>query len=139
MCGDVTTFALAEHAYDVWHDRAAFHFLTDPSHRAAYVRQVARAVKPGGYAGGTQATRSVACLRFAAYWNDFNTYNAGDWTVAPATGTSALTAGLGGQLTLTTGAVSGNGQGNALNPVSFAFTPGYQTWFSINFKWFPPC
>ena len=67
------------------------------------------------------------------YENDFNTYAAGDWTVAPATGTSALSAGLGGQLTLTTGAVSGNGQGNALTPVSFAFTPGYQTWFSINF------
>jgi hypothetical protein len=66
------------------------------------------------------------------YENDFNSYAAGDWTVAPATGTSALTAGLGGNLTLTTGAVSGNGQGNALNPVSMAFTAGYQTWFGIN-------
>ena len=48
LCGDVTTFAFAEHGYDVWHDRAVFHFLTDPNDRAAYVRQVARAVKPGG-------------------------------------------------------------------------------------------
>ncbi len=47
--GDVTTFPLPLHRYDVWHDRAVFHFLTDAKDRAAYVRQVARAVKPGGH------------------------------------------------------------------------------------------
>jgi hypothetical protein len=36
-------------AYDVWHDRAVFHFLTAESDRAAYVRQVARAVRRGGH------------------------------------------------------------------------------------------
>ena len=35
--------------YDVWHDRAVFHFLTDSNDRAAYVRQVAHAVKSGGH------------------------------------------------------------------------------------------
>jgi 2-polyprenyl-3-methyl-5-hydroxy-6-metoxy-1,4-benzoquinol methylase len=35
--------------YDVWHDRAVFHFLADPADRQAYVRQVAHAVKPGGH------------------------------------------------------------------------------------------
>jgi SAM-dependent methyltransferase len=35
--------------YDVWHDRAVFHFRTAPEQRAAYVRQVARSVKPGGH------------------------------------------------------------------------------------------
>ena len=49
LCGDVTTFAFARHHYDLWHDRAVFHFLTYPKDRAAYVRQVARAVKPGGH------------------------------------------------------------------------------------------
>jgi 2-polyprenyl-3-methyl-5-hydroxy-6-metoxy-1,4-benzoquinol methylase len=49
LCGDVTTFAFANHQYDVWHDRAVFHFLTEAVDRAAYVRQVARAVKPGGH------------------------------------------------------------------------------------------
>jgi len=49
LCGDVTTFPLGMHRYDVWHDRAVFHFLTDSTDRAAYVRQVARAVKVGGY------------------------------------------------------------------------------------------
>jgi 2-polyprenyl-3-methyl-5-hydroxy-6-metoxy-1,4-benzoquinol methylase len=37
------------HAYDVWHDRAVFHFLTAPSERAAYVERVAKAVRPGGH------------------------------------------------------------------------------------------
>ncbi len=35
--------------YDVWHDRAAFHFLTDPKDRAAYAERVLRAVRPGGH------------------------------------------------------------------------------------------
>ena len=34
---------------DVWHDRAALHFLTDPKDRAAYAECVSRAVRPGGH------------------------------------------------------------------------------------------
>lgn len=49
VAADVTTAALERGAYDVWHDRAVFHFLTAQEQREAYVRQVARAVKPGGY------------------------------------------------------------------------------------------
>ncbi len=49
LCGDVRTLAFARHRYDVWHDRAVFHFLTDEHDRRAYVRQVAHAVKPGGF------------------------------------------------------------------------------------------
>jgi 2-polyprenyl-3-methyl-5-hydroxy-6-metoxy-1,4-benzoquinol methylase len=37
------------HTYDVWHDRAAFHFLTAPEDRAAYAQRVLRAVRPGGH------------------------------------------------------------------------------------------
>lgn len=33
----------------VWHDRAVFHFLTDPHDRARYVAQVQRIVRPGGH------------------------------------------------------------------------------------------
>ncbi len=47
VVGDVTTVELAVAAFDVWHDRAVFHFLTKPEERAAYVRQVRRALKPG--------------------------------------------------------------------------------------------
>jgi len=49
LCGDVTAFPFRPAEFDVWHDRAVFHFLTDVAARAAYVRQVARAVKPGGH------------------------------------------------------------------------------------------
>jgi len=49
LTADVTEATLEPSAYDVWHDRAVFHFLTAPEQRLAYVRQVARAVKPGGH------------------------------------------------------------------------------------------
>lgn len=35
--------------FDLWHDRAVFHFLTRPSDRRRYVAQVGRAVLPGGH------------------------------------------------------------------------------------------
>lgn len=35
--------------YDVWHDRAVFHFLTSAAQREKYVRQVAKSVRPGGH------------------------------------------------------------------------------------------
>jgi len=49
LVGDITQLALEASAYDVWHDRAVFHFLTNPQQRLAYVRQVAHAVKRGGH------------------------------------------------------------------------------------------
>lgn len=49
ITGDITDVDLEVARYDLWHDRAVFHFLTRADDRAAYVRQVARAVKPGGH------------------------------------------------------------------------------------------
>jgi len=49
LVSDITQVELERFAYDVWHDRAVFHFLTSTSDRAAYVRQVARSVRPGGH------------------------------------------------------------------------------------------
>lgn len=46
---DVLTAEFAQGALDVWHDRAVFHFLTDPADRARYVTQVRHAVRPGGH------------------------------------------------------------------------------------------
>lgn len=46
---DITNATLPAHAYDVWHDRAVFHFLVTPADRAAYLRAVLRAVRPGGH------------------------------------------------------------------------------------------
>jgi 2-polyprenyl-3-methyl-5-hydroxy-6-metoxy-1,4-benzoquinol methylase len=45
---DITVVDLPEHRYDVWHDRAVFHFLTEPSQRDAYTHLLTRAIKPGG-------------------------------------------------------------------------------------------
>jgi SAM-dependent methyltransferase len=46
---NITTASLPVHAYDVWHDRAVFHFLTTQAERQAYVAAVLRSVKPGGH------------------------------------------------------------------------------------------
>jgi 2-polyprenyl-3-methyl-5-hydroxy-6-metoxy-1,4-benzoquinol methylase len=49
IVADVTKAEFAPRAYDVWHDRAVFHFLTAADERLEYVRKVANAVKPGGH------------------------------------------------------------------------------------------
>jgi SAM-dependent methyltransferase len=49
LVADITKANLEPCAYDVWHDRAVFHFLTASEERLAYVRQVAKTVKPGGH------------------------------------------------------------------------------------------
>ena len=46
---DVLAVELESRAYDVWHDRAVFHFLTTNEQRLAYVRSVARSVRRGGH------------------------------------------------------------------------------------------
>lgn len=49
LVADVTRADFAAHAYDFWHDRAVFHFLTDRDARRRYVETVRRAVRPGGH------------------------------------------------------------------------------------------
>jgi SAM-dependent methyltransferase len=46
---DILTAELDPGHYALWHDRAVFHFLTDPADRGRYVAQARRAVAPGGY------------------------------------------------------------------------------------------
>lgn len=46
--GDITAAPFLPDAFEVWHDRAVFHFLTRPDDRAAYIEAVRRAVRPGG-------------------------------------------------------------------------------------------
>jgi SAM-dependent methyltransferase len=48
IVADATTWEPAR-TYDLWHDRAAFHFLTDAADRAAYAERVTKAVRPGGH------------------------------------------------------------------------------------------
>lgn len=49
LVADITQAELEPSAYDVWHDRAVFHFLTAAADRRAYVRQVVRTVRRGGH------------------------------------------------------------------------------------------
>jgi len=46
---DILQIRLPHHKYDLWHDRAVFHFLTQPEDRRHYVDLVSDAVKPGGH------------------------------------------------------------------------------------------
>ena len=48
IVADVTKWKPAE-SYDVWHDRAAFHFLMEPHDRAAYAERLREAVRLGGH------------------------------------------------------------------------------------------
>jgi SAM-dependent methyltransferase len=48
IVADVTSWEPSE-TYDLWHDRACFHFLTEPADRRAYAERVVKAVRPGGH------------------------------------------------------------------------------------------
>lgn len=49
LVGDVTAVALPHQAYDVWHDRAVFHFLVQPAACEAYRQAVRHALRPDGH------------------------------------------------------------------------------------------
>lgn len=49
LVADVTAWSVPPR-FDLWHDRAVFHFLTEPADRAAYARTMAAAVPSGGHA-----------------------------------------------------------------------------------------
>lgn len=45
---DITQAQLPSNIYDLWHDRAVFHFLTIPADRVKYVEIVEKSLKSGG-------------------------------------------------------------------------------------------
>ncbi|MEO6689139.1 MAG: class I SAM-dependent methyltransferase [Dokdonella sp.] len=49
IVGDVIEIELPKARYALWHDRAVFHFLTEPGERTRYVAAAARAVRADGY------------------------------------------------------------------------------------------
>lgn len=49
MEADIMRAKLSHQAYDVWHDRAVFHFLTQATDRQRYIATVRHAVRPGGH------------------------------------------------------------------------------------------
>ena len=46
---DITQVRLPEQTYDLWHDHAVFHFLTQPADRQRYINTVRQAVRTGGH------------------------------------------------------------------------------------------
>lgn len=73
---------------------------------------------------------------FHEYFNDFDTYTAGDWTVTEtdAGATQALTAGDGGLLLITNTAADNDLVALQKNPAAFTFTAGKKTFFRCRFK-----
>lgn len=49
IAADVTKAQLPPSHYDLWHDRAAFHFLTNPADRGAYLEVLGHAIRPSGH------------------------------------------------------------------------------------------
>jgi 2-polyprenyl-3-methyl-5-hydroxy-6-metoxy-1,4-benzoquinol methylase len=49
IVGDILTADLPPAHYDLWHDRAVFHFLTSKDERAAYVRKVEASLTAQGH------------------------------------------------------------------------------------------
>lgn len=47
--GDIASVELPGLHFDLWHDRATFHFLTKPEQQRGYINNLMRALKPGGH------------------------------------------------------------------------------------------
>ena len=74
--------------------------------------------------------------KFHQYWNDFDTYTAGDWVVTEtqAGATQALTAGDGGLLLITNSAADDDIVALQKTPAAFSFTAGKKAFFKTRFK-----
>lgn len=73
---------------------------------------------------------------FHTYFNDFDTYTAGDWVVTETDSgaTQALTAGDGGLLLVTNTAADDDLVALQKTPAAFTFTAGKKTFFRCRFK-----
>ncbi|CAN7434215.1 class I SAM-dependent methyltransferase [Rhizobium sp. LjRoot254] len=49
IAADATAWEPREAAYDIWHDRAAFHFLTEHEDQAAYIERLKLGLRKGGH------------------------------------------------------------------------------------------
>jgi ubiquinone/menaquinone biosynthesis C-methylase UbiE len=69
---DITEVSLPDDHYDVWHDRAVFHFLKDANDRRKYVDSVTRSLKSSGHIiiasfglGGPQKCSGLDVVRYS--------------------------------------------------------------------------
>ena len=72
IAADVLEYRFVEASVDIWHDRAVFHFLTTDEQRQAYVAQVLKALRPGGFAivgtfgpNGPEKCSGLPVMRYA--------------------------------------------------------------------------
>jgi SAM-dependent methyltransferase len=72
IAADILEYNFAEASIDIWHDRAVFHFLTTDEQRQAYVAQVLKALRPGGFAivgtfgpNGPEKCSGLPVMRYA--------------------------------------------------------------------------
>jgi len=49
LTGDISSVDLPSNQYELWHDRAALHFLTEPDQQRVYRDQLLKSLKPGGH------------------------------------------------------------------------------------------
>jgi len=49
LCGDITSYQLPPGRFELWHDRAVFHFLTEADQQQAYLDNMRAALNPGGH------------------------------------------------------------------------------------------
>lgn len=49
LVGDITSADLLSNHYDIWHDRAVFHFLTDLKSRKRYIERMLQSLKDNGH------------------------------------------------------------------------------------------
>ncbi len=79
---DITGTDLSASSFEVWHDRALFHFLTTQGRREQYCRVLTAAVQPGGHAiiatFGLNGPRSCSGLEVARYDADSLARTIGD-------------------------------------------------------------
>jgi trans-aconitate methyltransferase len=64
IVADITKWVPTERAYDIWHDRAVFHFLTNPEDQSTYVSALRSALRSG--AGSSSADLRKVVPRAAA-------------------------------------------------------------------------
>lgn len=72
---------------------------------------------------------------FHSYWNDFDTFETGDWTnTATGSVTNAVAAGNGGILSIGNSAASADLDSLQLKAASFAIVAGNKAWFKCRFN-----
>ncbi|UCC23933.1 MAG: methyltransferase domain-containing protein [Gemmatimonadales bacterium] len=108
VVGDALAVPVASRCAGLWHDRAVFHFLTDPADRERYLAEVRRVVQPGGLVlvatfapDGPERCSGLPVVRYdpgelqRVFGRDFSLVESGrEIHQTPAGGKQAFTYGL---------------------------------------------